>query len=70
MHPRTRHALDHLPPEASSAAESAIARDTARRATPEGQEEQAQVIRDVREEFPPLTIAGGPGDSDTGVAER
>ncbi|WP_152052107.1 helix-turn-helix domain-containing protein [Tautonia marina] len=56
MHPRTRHSLDQLPPEARAAAEAAIARDKARRATPEGQEEQAQVIRKVREEFPPLTI--------------
>lgn len=56
MHPRTRHSLDQLPPEARAAAEAAIARDKARRTTPEGQEEQAEVIRKVREEFPPLTI--------------
>lgn len=70
MHPRTRHSLDQLLPEARAAAEAAIARDTARRATPEGQEEDAQVIRKVCEEFPPLTITSGLGVSETGVAER
>jgi DNA-binding Xre family transcriptional regulator len=56
MHPRTRRALDALTPEARAAAEAAIARSEAYRATPEGQAEQAEVIRKVREEFPPLAI--------------
>ena len=56
MHPRTRRALDALPPEKRAAAEAAIARSDARRATPEGQAEQEEVIRKVREEFPPLAI--------------
>jgi ribosome-binding protein aMBF1 (putative translation factor) len=56
MHPRTRRALDALPPEKRAAAEAAIARADARRATPEGRAEQEEVIRKVREEFPPLTI--------------
>src|SRR5580692_246500 len=54
MHLRTRQALEELPPEARAAAEAAIARSAARRATPEGQAEQDEVIRKVREEFPPL----------------
>ena len=56
MHPRTRRTLDALPPEKRAAAEAAIARSDARRATPEGRAEQEEVIRKVREEFPPLTI--------------
>lgn len=56
MNPRTRRALDALPPEKRAAAEAAIARSAARRATPEGQAEQEEVIRKVREEFPPLSI--------------
>ena len=56
MHPRTRRALDALPPEKRAAAEAAIARSDARRATPEGRAEQEEVIRKVREEFPPLAI--------------
>jgi DNA-binding Xre family transcriptional regulator len=56
MHPRTRRALDALPPEARAAAEAAITRSAARRATPEGRAEQDEVIRKVREEFPPLAI--------------
>ena len=56
MHSRTRRALDALPPEKRAAAEAAIARSDARRATPEGQAEQEEVIRKVREEFPPLAI--------------
>ncbi len=56
MHPRTRRRLEALPPEARAAAEAAIARSAARRATPEGQAEQEDVIRKVREEFPPLAI--------------
>ena len=56
MHPRTRRALDALPPEKRVAAEAAIARSTAHRATPEGQAEQEAGIRKVREEFPPLAI--------------
>ncbi len=56
MLPRTRRALDALPPEKRATAEAAIARSDARRATPEGQAEQEEVIRKVREEFPPLAI--------------
>jgi DNA-binding Xre family transcriptional regulator len=56
MNPKTRRALEGLPPKARSAAEAAIARSAARRATPEGRAEQEEVIRKVREEFPPLTI--------------
>ena len=56
MHPRTRRALDALPPEKRAAAEAAIARSDARRATPEGQAEEEEVIRKVREDFPPLAI--------------
>ncbi len=56
MHPRTRRALEAMPPETRAAAEAAIARSAARRATPEGQAEQEEVIRKVREEFPPLVI--------------
>ena len=56
MHPRTRRALEALPPEERAAAEAAIARSAARRATPAGQAEQEEVIRKVREEFPPLAI--------------
>jgi DNA-binding XRE family transcriptional regulator len=53
MHPRTRRALEALPPEQRAAAEAAIARSAARRATPEGRAEEEEVIRKVREEFPP-----------------
>jgi DNA-binding Xre family transcriptional regulator len=56
MHARTRRALEAVPEEARSAAEAAIARSAACRATPEGQAEQEEVIRKVREEFPPLAI--------------
>ena len=56
MHPRTSRALEALPPEAQAAAEVAIARSAAHRATPEGQAEQEEVIRKVREEFPPWAI--------------
>jgi DNA-binding Xre family transcriptional regulator len=56
MHPRTRRAVEALAPEAHAAAESAISRSAALRATPEGQAEQEEVIRKVREEFPPLAI--------------
>jgi hypothetical protein len=56
MHPKTRRALDALPPEKRVAAEAAIARSDARRATPEGEAEEEDVIRKVREEFPPLAI--------------
>jgi DNA-binding Xre family transcriptional regulator len=56
MHPRTRRALEALPPEARAAAEAAIAQSAACRATPEGQAEEEEVIRNVREEFPPLAI--------------
>ena len=56
MHPRTRRALEALPLEAQVAAEAAIARSASRRATPEGQAEQEEVIRKVREEFPPLAV--------------
>ncbi len=56
MHPRTRRALEALSPEARAAAEAAIDRSMAYRATPEGQAEQQEVIRKVREEFPPLVI--------------
>ena len=68
MHPRTRRALDALPPEKRAAAEAAIARSDARRATPEGQAEQEEVIRKVREEFPPLAI--DPGLAETLAALR
>ena len=53
MHPRTQHALEALPPEERAAAEAAITRSAARRATPSGQAEEKEVIRKVREEFPP-----------------
>ena len=56
MHPRTRRALETLPPEARAAAEAAIARSGAYRATPEGQAEQEEVIHKVLEEFPLLAI--------------
>ena len=56
MHPRTRHTLEALSPEARTAAEAAIPRSAAHRATPEGEAEQKEVIRKVREEFPPLAI--------------
>jgi DNA-binding phage protein len=56
MHSRTRRALESLSPEARAAAEAAIARSAAHRATAEGQAEQEEVIRKVREEFPPLSI--------------
>jgi ribosome-binding protein aMBF1 (putative translation factor) len=56
MHPRTRRALEALPLEAQLAAEAAIARSASRRATPEGQAQQEEVIRKVREEFPPLAV--------------
>jgi len=56
MHPRTGRALEAMLPEARAAAEAAIARSAALRATPEGQAEEEEVIRKVREEFPPLSI--------------
>jgi DNA-binding Xre family transcriptional regulator len=56
MHPRTHRALEALPPEERAAAEAAITRSAARRATPAGQAEEEEVIRKVREEFPPLAI--------------
>jgi len=56
MHPRTYRALEALPPEERAAAEAAITRSAARRATPAGQAEEEEVIRKVREEFPPLAI--------------
>jgi DNA-binding Xre family transcriptional regulator len=56
MHPRTRRSLEALPPKAKAAAEAAIARSASRRATPEGQAEQEDVIRKVRDEFAPLAI--------------
>ncbi len=56
MHPRTRRALEALPPEKRAAAEAAIARSAARRATPAGRAEEEEVIRQVRAEFPPLAI--------------
>ena len=56
MHPRTRQALEALPPEQRAAAEAAITQSAARRATPEGQAEEEEVIRKVRQEFPPLSI--------------
>jgi ribosome-binding protein aMBF1 (putative translation factor) len=56
VHPRTRLAVEALPPEARAAAEAAIARSASRRATAEGKAEQEEVIRKVREEFPPLAV--------------
>ncbi len=56
MHPRTRRALDALPPEKRVAAEAAIARSDGRRTTPEVEAEEEDVIRKVREEFPPSVI--------------
>jgi hypothetical protein len=56
MHPRTRRALEALPSEERAAAEAAITRSTAHRATLAGRAEEEEVIRKVREEFPP------PGD--------
>jgi hypothetical protein len=55
-HPRTRRELDAVTSEARAAAEAAIARPAARRATREGQAKEDEVIRRVREEFPPLAI--------------
>ncbi len=48
--------MDGLSPEARVAAEAAIARSAASRATPEGQAEQQDIIDKVRDEFPPLAI--------------
>jgi hypothetical protein len=56
MQPTTCRALEALSPEKPAAAEAAIARSAARRATPEGQAEQDEVIRKVSEEFPPSGI--------------
>lgn len=56
MHPRTRRSLESLPPEERAAAEAAIARDAAPRATPEGRAEEEEMIRKIRDEFPPLAI--------------
>jgi DNA-binding Xre family transcriptional regulator len=56
MHPRTRQALEALTPEQRAAAEAAITRSAARRATPEGKAEEEEVIGKVRQEFPPLSI--------------
>ena len=56
MHPRTHRALEALPPKERAAAEAAIARSAAHRATPAGQAEEEEVIRKVREVFPPLAI--------------
>jgi hypothetical protein len=46
--------MDALPPEQRAAAEAAISRDAARRATPEGQEQEQEIIRRIRQEFPTL----------------
>ncbi|MBV8488419.1 MAG: helix-turn-helix transcriptional regulator [Planctomycetaceae bacterium] len=54
--PQARRALQALSPEARAAAEAAIPRSAVRRATPEGQAEQQEVIRKVREEIPPRAI--------------
>jgi DNA-binding Xre family transcriptional regulator len=56
MHPRTQRALEALPAEERAAAEAAITQSAARRATPAGHAEEEDVIRKVREEFPPLAI--------------
>jgi DNA-binding Xre family transcriptional regulator len=56
MHRGTRQALDALAPEARAAAEAATARSAARLATPEGQAEEAEIIRKLREEYPPAAI--------------
>jgi DNA-binding Xre family transcriptional regulator len=56
MHPRTQRALQALSPEERAAAEAAITQSAARRATPAGRAEEEEVIRKVREEFPPLAI--------------
>jgi len=56
MHPRTQRALETLPPDERAAAEAAITQSAARRATPAGQSKEEEVIRKVREEFPPLAI--------------
>ncbi len=56
MHPRTQRALEALPPAERAAAEAAITQSLARRATPDGQAEEEEVIRKVREEFPPVAI--------------
>ncbi len=63
MHPRTRRALETLPPEARAAAEAAIVRSETYRATPEGQAEQEEVIHKVREEFRPLAIDPEPAEA-------
>jgi hypothetical protein len=59
MHPRSQRALQALSPEERAAAEVAITQSAARRATPAGQAEEEEVIRKVREEFPPLAIDPG-----------
>jgi hypothetical protein len=56
MHPRTHRALEALLSEERGAAEAAITRSAARRATLASQAEEEDVIRKVREEFPPLAI--------------
>jgi DNA-binding Xre family transcriptional regulator len=56
MHPRTQRALEALPPKERAAAEAAITKSVAHRATPDGQAEEEEVIRSVREEFPPVAI--------------
>ena len=56
MHPRTRQTLQDFPPEKRAAGEASIARSETRRATPEGRADEEEVIRKVREEFPPLAI--------------
>jgi hypothetical protein len=53
MHPTTQRAPEAFPPEERAAAEAAITRSAARRATPDGQAEEEEKIRKVREEFPP-----------------
>jgi ribosome-binding protein aMBF1 (putative translation factor) len=56
MHPKTRRALEDLSPEKRAAAEAAIVQSEARRRTPEGRAEEEEIIRKVRDEFPPLSI--------------
>jgi hypothetical protein len=46
--------MDAQPPELRAAAKAAIARDADRRASPEGREQEQEIIRRIRQEFPPL----------------
>ena len=70
MHPRTQRALEALPPDERAAAEVAITQSAARRATPAGHAEEEEVIRKVREEFPPNDRPGAGQGTVRACAER